>query len=428
MCSITQKQRRGKARQTQHDSVKQRKAKVYKSQTLAARRRADRGRREQHRPHRQRDETARRQFRFRVRVVHHYTRLLQQDGLTEQRAVELTVAKYQPREKWHLPLSASTLRRWVRQVKQAHGNYGALWPQSRRPQHIVPRVSDAVAAIIFSLRHQLGWGGHRIAAELKKREIAQVSGRTVYKLFDRWGVPVKVYALKGRSDGIAYRRYEKDRPNAQWHIDLKHTRLADGTPVFICVLVDDYSRYALAAVAGLSNSTEWVSQVARQAFAHAGQPAELVSDNGREFASVWEDSLTQFGQLLSALGIRHRTCAPYYPQGNGKAEAFIKTLNHELLAGRSFNSLAELQAALDQYLTYYNNYRLHSSLGWQAPVTRYAGRLVAVRGLAGILGLEPMAASPQWGPAACDPPVEITPMTARASRALVPLHELSTCG
>ena len=95
-------------------------------------------------------------------------------------------------------------------------------------------------------------GGHRIAAELKRREIAQVSGRTVYKVFDRLGLPVKVYALKGRSDGIAYRRYEKRRPNAQWPIDLKHTTLSDGTKVYICVIIDDYSRYALAAVAGTS--------------------------------------------------------------------------------------------------------------------------------------------------------------------------------
>lgn len=321
----------------------------------------------------------------------------------------------------HLPLSESTLRGWVRQLKQANGNSGALWPQSRRPRQIVQHVSNTVVGIIFTLRHQLGWGGHRIAAELKKREIARVSGRTVYKLFDRLSLPVKLYALKGRSEGIAYRRYEKDRPNAQWHIDLKYTRLTEGTPVFICVLVDDYSRYALAAVAGLSNSTEWVSQVARQAFALAGQPAELVSDNGREFASVWENSLTQFGQMLMELGIQHLKCAPYYPQGNGKAKAFIKTLDRELLTRRSFNTLAELQAALDRYLTYYNNYRLHSSLGWQAPVTRYAGRPVTVRGLAGILGLEPMAANPKWGLAFCDPPVEISPATARASRALVAL-------
>lgn len=145
------------------------------------------------------------------------------------------------------------------------------------------------------------------------------------------------------------------------------------------MLVDDYSRYALAAVAGLINSSAWVSQVARQVFARAEQPAELVSDNGCEFTPVWQDSLTKFGQLLAECGIRHRTCAPYYPQGNGKAEAFIQILNHECLVGRTFNSPAEVQAALDQYLTYYNNYRLHSSLGWQAPVTRYAGRLVAVR-------------------------------------------------
>jgi transposase InsO family protein len=63
---------------------------------------------------------------------------------------------------------------------------------------------------------------------------------------------------------------------------------------------------------------------------------------------------------------------------NGKAEAFIKTLDRELLARRTFASLDDLQAALDRYLTFYNNYRLHSSLGWQPPVTRYAGRPIAV--------------------------------------------------
>lgn len=426
MRSISRKKLRGQERKTKRDQAKQRKGKVFKSQTLVARRRADRARRDQQRPRRQQEEKARRQFRFRVRVVRYYQRLRQQDGLTEKRAVELTVAQYRPREPWHLPLSESTLRGWVRQLHQAHGNYGALWPQSRRPHRIVQHFSDTVVSIIFTMRHQLGWGGHRIAAELKKREIAKVSGRTVYQIFDRLGLPVKLYALKGRSEGIAYRRYEKARPNIQWHIDLKYTRLTDGTQVFICVLVDDYSRYALAAVAGLCNSTEWVSQVARQTFARAGQPAELVSDNGREFTSVWEDSLTKFGQLLAELGIQHLTCAPYYPQGNGKAEAFIKTIDRELLTGRSFDSLAELQAALDRYLTYYNNYRLHSSLGWQAPVTRYAGRPVAVRGLAGILGLEPMAADPKWGPAACDPPIEISPTTALASRALA-LISVSVC-
>ena len=102
---------------------------------------------------------------------------------------------------------------------------------------------------------------------------------------------------------------------------------------------------------------------------------------------------------------------PYYPQGNGKAQAFIRTLNRELLK-------EELQAALNDYLVYYNNYRLHSGLGWQTPVTRFAGRVIVVRGLAGILGLEPMAADPQWGPSHCDSPITITPTTIRDRNAL----------
>jgi len=425
----THKRQRNQEHKAQRQQAKQRKAKVYKHQVLAGRRRADRARREQRRARRQQDDQARRQFRFRVRVVRYYHQLMRQDGMTEQRAVELTVEKYRPRKKEHQPLSASTLRNWVRHVKQADGNSGALWPHARCPHQITYQVSETVVSIIFTLRHQLGWGGHRIAQELKKREIAKVSGRTVYKIFDRLSLPIKLYALKGRSDGIAYQRYEKDRPNAQWHIDLKYAWLADGTQVFICVLVDDYSRYAVAAVAGLTNTTEWVSQVARQAFARAGQPAELVSDNGREFASVWEDSLTKFGQLLTELGIRHLHCAPYYPQGNGKAEAFIKTLDREVLTRHTFDSLQVLQAALDRYLMFYNNYRLHSSLGWQAPVTRYAGRPIAIQGLAGIPGVEPMAANPKWGLAWCDPPVEISPRTAPASRAIVALpNRVSTCG
>ena len=230
---------------------------------------------------------------------------------------------------------------------------------------------------------------------------------------------MKTYALKGRSDGIAYTRYEKNRPNEQWHIDLKHLTLSDGSKVYICIIIDDYSRYALAAVAGTSATTGWVTQVTQQAFALAGRPAEMVSDNGREFVSVWEETLTKFGHLLLEQDVEHRTSAPYYPQGNGKAEAFIKSLSRELLENQSFDSLPELQAALDIYLTYYNNYRAHSALNWQPPVNRFAGVSVSVHGLAAIPGLEPMAADPRYGPSFCDPPVPITPSTAARSRALV---------
>lgn len=393
---------------------KQRKPKVTKAQTYAARRQADRNQRQ-----RQRNRTAYRyrqqqHFRFRVKVVRTYRAYRQQ--LAERQAAERTLAQYRPRADGDFPLSIRTIREWHRTVSR--DGFAALRPRSCRPHTTHSRISERLIGLILTLRHFYGWGGHRIAAELAGRDLGQVSGQTVYTIFRRHHVPIQLYALKGRSDGIAYRRYAKRRPNRQWHIDLKHLSLADGTKAYVCVIIDDYSRFAVAAVAGTNATTEWVTQVAREAIVRCGTPQELVSDNGREFVSVWEATLTKFGQLLAESGIRHRTCAPYYPQGNGKVEAFNKTLTRELLERRTFATLAELQEALERFLTYYNNYRLHSALAWQSPVTRYSSRSVTCRGLAGLVGLEPMAANPAWGEAYCDPPIMITPTTAQHAYAL----------
>lgn len=418
MSSIASKQKRRQERKAKRRERARRKAKVHKGQVLARRRQWDRARRaRERRERREHNRRTQREFKFRVKVVRYFHRLRGQ-GVSEKRAVELSLDKYHPRQKGELRLSRSTIRNWVRQVKRAHGNYSVLRPKSRRPKAIKLRVPVQVIEIIFTLRHQLGWGGHRIAAELKARGVAQISGRTVYNLFDRLGLPVKIYALRGKSDGIAYRRYEKKRPNAQWHIDLKQTSLVDGTKVYICIVIDDYSRYALAAVVGLEKTAEWTTETTQQTVQKAGTPDQIVTDNGREFISGWEERLTKFGELLDELDIDHVTTMPYYPQCNGKAEAFIRTLNRELLKRHTFESIEALQTALNEYLVYYNHYRLHSSLGWQAPVARFTGRAIRIRGLAGILGLEPMAADPKWGPSSCDPPIVITPATTLNRHAL----------
>ena len=418
MGSIAGKKEQRQERKAKRRERARRKAKVHKGQVLARRRQWDRARRaRERRERRERHRRTQREFKFRVKVVRHFHRLREQ-GVLEKRAVELSLDKYRPRQKGDLRLSCSTIRNWVRQVKRAHGNYSVLRPKSRRPKAIKLRVPAQVIEIIFTLRHQLGWGGHRIAAELKARGMAQICGQAVYNIFERLGLPVKIYALKGKSDGIAYRRYEKKRPNAQWHIDLKQTSLVDGTKVYICIVIDDYSRYALATVVGLEKTTEWTAGVTQQTVQKAGTPDQIVTDNGREFISVWEERPTKFGKLLDEWDIEHVTTMPYYPQCNGKAEAFIRTLNRELLKRHTFESIEALQTALNEYLIYYNHYRLHSSLGWQAPVTRFTGRAIRMCGLAGILGLEPMAADPKWEPSFCDPPITITPATTHSRHAL----------
>jgi transposase InsO family protein len=402
-----------------HEQPKKRKKKVSKGQTISARRRADKARRDRKRAKREQKRKRHRLFKFRVKVVRLYRRLKKR--MKEKEALKEVMEMYQARQRWHQALSASTIRRWNRLVGQ-DSNYAALRPKSTRPKTIHYQVPDLVVNIIFTLRRQLGWGGHRMAAELKRRGIWSLCGRTVYAIFERLGLSVKTYALKGKSEGISYRRYEKQRPNQQWHIDLKHAKLGDGSKVYICILIDDYSRYALAAVAGHHKTSKWVTSVTQAAISQAGRPNQMVSDNGTEFTSVWQESLTAFGKLLLQHNVDHHTSAPYYPQGNGKAEAFIKILGRELLNKRTFETLDQLQLTLDKYLIYYNNYRLHSAHAWQTPASRYTGCHISVSGLAAIPGLEDMALDSSYGPSAADPPIPITPTTILKFRAIVPIY------
>jgi transposase InsO family protein len=392
----------------------QRKSKVSKVQSLTARRRSDRARRQRQRASEQAARRRERQFRFRVRVVRCYRQLRAQ--LSERAAVERTLAHWQPREAHHFPLCAASIRQWHRRVGRA--DWTALYPRSQRP-HTQPQAVDATTvSLIYTLRRVKGWGGHHIAAELRQRGLATVSGSTVYAVLRRLNLPIKAYALRGRYDGIAYQRYEKARPHDQWHLDWTQVVVGEGQTLYVWVMLDDYSRLVLGAEATLTLSSQWACAWVSTQVTRAGCPAEIVTDNSTLFVSPWLQSHSRFHQHLSTLGIAQRTIAPFYPQGNGKIEAWMATLRREVLDRRTFETQAELQAALDAFVRYYNHYRLHSALGWQPPITRYAGRRLSITGLGGLLGLEGMAADARWGVSECDPPIAITPFTAQNAFAL----------
>jgi transposase InsO family protein len=393
--------------------AKKRKAKVSQGASIARRREVDRRRREQARPEAKRQRRDQSQYRFRIKVVRRYRQ--EKAQRSEQAAIAIVMAEY---GSGVYQLSANTIRRWHRLVGEAN-DYSALYPHSTRPKTMHDALSLPVVSLIYILRRWKGWGGHRIAAELKRRGLAQVSGKTVYRVFERLGLPVKRYALKARSVGIAYRRYQCSRPNVQWHLDFTEFKLADGRKLYLCLIIDDYSRYILCAAIGTATSSAWVVELLKKAITQYGKPQQVVTDNGKEFVSRWEEGLTELGRFLQEQAIVHYTIAPYYPQGNGKAEAAIKTLKRELLKTRLWSSRGEVESALTRFLRYYNNYRAHSSLGWHTPAEFFTGRAIRVQGLAEIPGLETIAQNPDFGTAWADPPIVIEPSTLAKRFALV---------
>jgi transposase InsO family protein len=95
--------------------------------------------------------------------------------------------------------------------------------------------------------------------------------------------------------------------------------------------------------------------------------AEILSDNGAEFASRNRPDEHPFEAMLLELGIRHRYTRPYRPQINGKIERFWRTLDDDVIDGATFDNLDHFANELFEYLVYYNNHRPHQALAGKTP-------------------------------------------------------------
>jgi hypothetical protein len=285
--------------------------------------------------------------------------------------------------------SSSLVRHYTQVVKQR--GWSGLMPRSRAPHKPVRHLTIDLIGLIVAIRVLTGWGPQRLARNLDKQSQGQVkvSHTSIWKILRQRGL-IRINHPKGKRDGVNYHRWGRGRPNALWHLDCKVSEgWIFGQRVTILIMLDAYSRYALAAQARVGDANaHWVRQVLEQCAARYGRPDDILTDNGSIFiAQVVED---WFGKPFLH-------SAPYYPQTNGKAEAFIRTLLRECLdlevADRQrqagvqtvgFTDLAELQALLDQWLVYYNNYREHTGLDSEAPVKRYTGKNYQALGFAAV--------------------------------------------
>ena len=66
----------------------------------------------------------------------------------------------------------------------------------------------------------------------------------------------------------------------------------------------------------------------------------------------------------------HVRTAPFYPQSNSKLERWHKTVKGECIRPKTPLSLADARRVVDQFVRYYYEVRLHSSIGYVAPKAR----------------------------------------------------------
>ena len=86
------------------------------------------------------------------------------------------------------------------------------------------------------------------------------------------------------------------------------------------------------------------------------------TDRGSEFNNKIIDNMLKAFNIERSLS--HKGC----PYDNAVAEATYKILKTEFALNRVFTDLYELRLALADYVNWYNNVRIHGSLGYLTPV------------------------------------------------------------
>jgi transposase InsO family protein len=208
-------------------------------------------------------------------------------------------------------------------------------------------------------------GYRRVCYMMLDDDIAAVSPSTVYRILNK-ACLLRRWNQKKSSKGIGFS--PPGKPHEHWHIDLSYLNIC-GTFYYLCSVLDGYSRSIVHWEIRESMTESDVEIVLQRALEkHPDEKPRIISDNGPQFIA------RDFKQFICLTGMTHVRTSPYYPQSNGKIERWHQSLKRECIRTKTPLNLEDANRLVANFVDYYNNKRLHSSLGYVTPIDKLRGR------------------------------------------------------
>ena len=221
-----------------------------------------------------------------------------------------------------------------------------------------PDDEDKLTEAIISLASQYGRYGYRRVTALLRNKGWSVNHKRVERIWRQEGLKVPSKQPKrGRlwlNDGSCVRLRAEHKDHV-WSYDFVHDRTANGRPIKILTLIDEYTRECLSLLVGRKLNSHNVLDELSNLFLIRGIPEHIRSDNGSEFTA------TAVREWLELVGAKTLFIEPGSPWENGFIESFNGKLRDELLNGEIFTTLFEAQVLIEDWRKEYNQIRPHSS-------------------------------------------------------------------
>ena len=150
------------------------------------------------------------------------------------------------------------------------------------------------------------------------------------------------------------------RPNQVWATDITYIPMVKGF-MYLVAVIDVFSRKILSWSLSNTMEAQWCKEVVEQAIAQYGKPDIFNTDQGAQFTSE------VFSQYIVGQGIRLSMDGKGRATDNAFIERFWRSLKYEHIYLNPKQDAIALFKGIEEYMTWYNEVRRHSSLDDRRP-------------------------------------------------------------
>ncbi len=270
-------------------------------------------------------------------------------------------------------LSATQLVSWIGIARGKYFDWRQRYGKANEHNGLVPRDHwidewERRAIVDYFERHPLE-GYRRLTFMMLDEDVVAVSPATTYRVLSRAGC-LDRWQRRPSKKGSGF--VQPLEPHEHWHIDVSYLNLG-GTFYYLCSVLDGASRAIVhweLRESMKEREVECILERAKEFYPEAR--ARIISDNGPQFVAK------DFKEFIRVSGLSHVRIAPYYPQSNGKIERWHKTLKSDALRPAQPETLEQAREVVRRFVEHYNSVRLHSAIGYIAPLDFMAGKSKAI--------------------------------------------------
>ena len=231
-------------------------------------------------------------------------------------------------------------------------------------------LKDAIRESFERNKHRYGY--RRVLLDLRNQGWV-VNHKLVYKLMHEMGLRAKVrqhrpyISYSGTVSRIADNKLERnftpDKPNTVFVSDVTEFRVA-GRKVYLSPVMDLFDRSIVAHTVATSPSTAFTTDSLSKAIAACAPETGWMmhTDQGFQYQhSTWRKLIDEHGGVQSMS--RKANC-----YDNAVMENFFGHLKTEMYHGEVFDTVAEFNQAIDEYIGWYNTERVQQRLKGLTPM------------------------------------------------------------